>query len=112
MAIVSLNSELEVAGAGSKSLVLALPMLSDSMANGDLSQDVLKMLLESVCTIVKSPDAQEGIWSKIGAIYEQWLRSFLHNGEDEDGREDSQHQGETAKSGKSTDDPAMSDSQV
>ena len=88
VAIVSLNSELEVAGAGSKSHVLALPMLSDSMANRDLSQDVLPMLLESVCTMAKSPDAQEGIWSKIGSIYEQWLRSFLHNGEDEDGRED------------------------
>ena len=60
----------------------------------------------------KSPDAQEGIWSKIGLTYEQWLRSFVRIDEDEDGIDGSLRQEEKAKSAKSTYDPAMSDSQV
>ena len=62
VAIVSFNTELEDAGLNSQSHVLAMPMLSDTMANRDLSQDVLQMLVESVCAMRKSPDAQTGIW--------------------------------------------------
>ena len=112
VALVSLSSELELAGPLSQSTVLALPMLSGSMASRDLSQEVLKMLLYCVPSMANAPDAQQGIWKNIGAIYEQWLRSFLSHGKDEDGQEDSQPQGETAKSVKSSDVPAMSESET
>ena len=112
VALVSLNSELELAGPRSKSTVLALPMLSDSMASRDLSQEVLKMLLDAVPSMAKGPDAQQGIWKNIGAIYEQWLRSFLSHGHDEDGQEESQPHRETAQSVKSSDVLAMSESET
>ena len=112
VALVSLNSELELAGPGSKSTVLALPMLSDSMASRDLSQEVFKMLLDAVSSMANGPDAQQGIWKNIGAIYEQWLRSFLSHGHDEDGQEESQPLPETAQSAKSSDVPAMSESET
>ena len=105
VAMVSLSTELENAGFDSRSHVLAMP-------SRDLSQEVLQMLVESMSAMRKSPDAQTGIWAKVGPIYEEWLRSFMGNGEDEDGHEDSLRQEETAKPVKSTDESAMSDSQV
>ena len=112
VAMVSPNTELEDAGFDSRSHVLAMPMLSDTMASRGLSLEVLQMLVETVSAMRKSPDAQTGIWAKVGPIYQEWLRSFMGNGEDEDGHEDSLRQEETAKLVKSTDEPAMSDKLV
>ena len=108
MAIVAFNTELEDAGAGSKSHILAMPMLSDIMASRDLSQEVVQILVESVSAMRKQPEAQTRIWEKCGPIYEQWLLNFVGK-DDGDGREDSQPQEDVAKSAKSTGEPAMSD---
>ena len=64
--------------------ILVMPMISDTMANRDLSPEVAKVLHESAAGIREHGDAGQ-IWEKIGPVYESWLSNFLNKDDEADG---------------------------
>ena len=114
VAIVSLSTELEDAGADSHAHILAMPMLSDVMAGRDLSPGAWRWSRSS--SRACPPCASSLIRARMGSgrstapsTYEQWLPNVAGKDED-DAQEDSQREGDAAKSVRSTGcSPPMSD---
>ena len=100
VALLSLNSEVEDAGSDSQAHILAMPMLSDTMASRDLTPEVVTMLLQSVSSQRKLPNPTPFV-EKFGSIYEEWLLNFAakgHDGNDGDGHADESQQSDKVKS--------------
>ena len=89
VALLSLNSEIEDAGSDSQAHILAMPMLSDTMASRDLTPDVVHMLLQHVSSQRKGAEPGHFL-EKFGSTYEEWLLNFA--GKDDD---DHRHDGES-----------------
>ena len=84
VAIITLNAELDdpTVETSAHSHILVMPMISDTMANRDLSPEVVKVLVDSAAGIRERGNAGQ-IWDKIGPVYESWLGNFLAGKEDE-----------------------------
>ena len=95
VAIVSHNTELEDAGAGSKSHILAMPILSDIMASRDLSPEVAKILVESVSAMRSTSRRRGCVRSTAPSTSSGCLISWARIG---DAEESSQPQEDAAKS--------------
>ena len=91
VAIITLNSELQdpMVETSAHSHILVMPMISDTMANRDLSPEVAKVLHESAAGIREHGDAGQ-IWEKIGPVYESWLSNFLNKDDEADGSQQPQ----------------------
>ena len=88
VAIATLNAELDdpTVETSAHSHILIMPMISDTMANRDLSPEVAKVLVESAAGIRERGKAGQ-IWDKIGPFYESWLGNFLNKDDEDDGRQ-------------------------
>ena len=84
VAIITLNSDMgnPMEETSAHSHILVMPMISDTMANRDLSPEVVKVLVDSAAGIRERGNAGQ-IWDKIGPVYESWLGNFLAGKEDE-----------------------------
>ena len=86
VAIISLNTELEDAGANSSSHIIAMPMFSDKMAKRDFTPEVVKLLVKTVSDLHKHGEKDKPMWQKFGPVYEQWLLNFAAS----DGHDDAE----------------------
>ena len=91
VAIITLNSDMgnPMEETSAHSHILVMPMISDTMANRDLSPEVVKVRVESAAGIRERGNAGQ-IWDKIGPVYESWLGNFLNK--DDEGDDGSQSQ--------------------
>ena len=96
-AIVSLNTEIEDAGADSKAHILAMPMFSDKMAGNHFTPDVVKLLIKQVATH-RAQDDVDVVWEKFGPVYESWLTNFAGH-DDDDGHDSHEGTGKSASGG-------------